>query len=69
MQGKDVHPMEGGSTRLLRIEDVADRLAVSRAMVFKLVAQGDLPSVRIGRAVRIRPGAVEEYIAQATRDT
>ena len=54
--------------RLLRIEDVADRLAVSRSMAWKLIAQGELRSVRIGRAVRVRPADVEGFIAAAERE-
>ncbi len=54
--------------RLLRIEDIADRLAVSRSMAWKLVTYGQIPSVRIGRAVRVRPADLEAYIAGAVRD-
>ena len=54
--------------RLLRIDELADRLAVSRSMAWKLIAQGDLRSVRIGRAVRVRPSDLEAYIAGAERE-
>jgi excisionase family DNA binding protein len=52
--------------RLLRIEDIADRLAVSRSMAWKLIATGELRAVRIGRAVRVRPADLEAYIERAT---
>jgi excisionase family DNA binding protein len=54
--------------RLLRIDDVADRLAVSRSMAWKLVTYGQIRSVRIGRAVRVRPADLEAYIEAAARD-
>lgn len=54
--------------RLLRIDDVADRLAVSRSMAWKLVTYGQLRSVRIGRAVRVRPQDLAAYIADAVRE-
>lgn len=54
--------------RLLRIDDVADRLAISRSMAWKLVTYGQLRSVRIGRAVRVRPRDLAEYIAGAVRE-
>ncbi len=41
-------------TKLLRISDVADRLAVSPLTVRKWVFQKRLPIVRVGRAVRVR---------------
>lgn len=54
--------------RLLRLHEVADRLAISRSMAWKLVAYGHLRSVRIGRAVRVRPADLEAYLADAVRD-
>jgi len=47
--------MDGDSGRLLRIEQIADRLSVSRSMAWKIIDLGQLRSVRIGRAVRVRP--------------
>ena len=54
--------------RLLRLEDIADRLAISRSMAWKLVAEGHVRSVRIGRAVRVRPRDLEAYLADANRE-
>jgi excisionase family DNA binding protein len=54
-------------SRLLRIEDVADRLSVSRSMAWKLIATGELRSIRIGRAVRIRPADLEAFLDSAER--
>jgi excisionase family DNA binding protein len=51
--------------RLLRIEDIADRLAISRSMAWKLTATGELRVVRIGRAVRVRPVDLEAYLERA----
>jgi len=65
---KSVDPVDGASARLLRIEDVADRLAVSRSMAWKLIAYGQLRSVRIGRAVRVRPADLDEYVDGAVRE-
>jgi excisionase family DNA binding protein len=56
------------AARLLRIEDVADRLTVSRSMAWKLVAGGELRSVRIGRSVRVRPADLEAYLADPARE-
>ena len=49
--------------RLLRLSEVADRLALSRSMCWKLVATGELPSIRIGRACRVRPSDLEAFVA------
>lgn len=67
--GKSVESVDGSSARLLRLDEIAERLAVSRSMAWKLIAHGELRSVRIGRAVRVRPVDLEAYIASATRET
>jgi excisionase family DNA binding protein len=59
---------DAGTARLLRIEDVADRLTVSRSMAWKLVAAGEVRSVRIGRAVRVRPADLEAYLSDPARE-
>lgn len=61
-------PASPPEPRLLRIDDVADRLAISRSMAWKLVTYGQLRSVRIGRAVRVRPQDLAEYVAAAVRE-
>lgn len=65
---KSGDPVNDLGHRLLRIDDVAERLAVSRSFAWKLVAQGDIRSLRLGRAVRVRPADLEEYIAGAERE-
>jgi excisionase family DNA binding protein len=67
-QGKAAEPVELAERRLLRIEEVADRLAVSRSMAWKLVTVGQLRSVRIGRAVRVRPADLDAYIVGSVRE-
>lgn len=66
-QGKPVDLVDGAPPRLLRVDEIADRLAVSRSMAWKLVAQGDIRSLRIGRAVRVRPADLEAFLASADR--
>lgn len=67
-RSKPVDAVDGGTLRLLRIEDVADQLSVSRSMAWKLIAHGQLRSVRIGRAVRVRPGDLDAFVAAAARE-
>jgi excisionase family DNA binding protein len=40
--------------RLLRIEEVAEILQVSRSYCYQLVQTGQLPAVKLGRSRRIR---------------
>lgn len=60
--------VDGSDVRLLRIANVAERLAISRSMAWKLIDLGELRSVRIGRAVRVRPHDLEAYLADPARE-
>ena len=43
-----------GTSRLLTVREVAERLRLSRATVYRLVAEGALPSIRVSSgAIRI----------------
>jgi excisionase family DNA binding protein len=48
---------------LLRGTDVARILNISRALAYQLIQRGEIPSVRLGRAVRVHPKALEQFIA------
>lgn len=50
------------SLLLLRIEQVGERLSLSRARVYELIASGALPSVQIGRSRRVRADVLEAWI-------
>jgi excisionase family DNA binding protein len=46
----------------LRPSDIARRLALHRSQIYKLIKDGTLPHIRIGRAVRVPVGAFEAYL-------
>lgn len=52
--------------RLLRLDEVAPRLAVSMATLRRLIAFGRLPVVRVGRQLRVRPADLEAFIRSST---
>jgi excisionase family DNA binding protein len=54
------------SESLLRLDDVAAELSVSLRTVRRLVTRGDLPVVRVGSAVRVRPSDLRRYVLAAT---
>ena len=49
-------------SRLLNAQDVAAALNIGLSTVYQLVERGELPSIRIGRSVRIRPEDLEKFI-------
>lgn len=52
---------------LLRADEVARRLSLGRATVYLMMASGELPTLRKGRAVRVPARALEQWIEQRTR--
>jgi len=48
---------------LLRGDEVARLLNLSKSKTYELLASGEIPAVRIGRAVRVRPEALMRYLS------
>lgn len=46
---------------LLRVEEVAERLRVQPATVYRFIRDGLLPCIRFGRMVRIREADLEVF--------
>lgn len=48
---------------LLTVTEAARRLSLGRATTYQLVRRGELPSVRVGRAVRVPVHALEAWVS------
>lgn len=57
-------PLALSPTRLLRPEEAADYLAVSRARVYELMAAGEIESILIGRSRRIPLAALDDFVTR-----
>jgi excisionase family DNA binding protein len=51
---------------LLKADEVARRLSLGRATVYLMMASGELPTFRKGRAVRVPARALEQWIERNT---
>jgi excisionase family DNA binding protein len=51
---------------LLRADEVSTLLRIGRTMTFQLIASGELPVVRIGRAVRVPRKQLEAWVLSRT---
>lgn len=51
--------------RFLTIAEVATVIRVSRMTVYRLVHNGELPAIRVGRSFRIPQQAVTDYLEEA----
>jgi excisionase family DNA binding protein len=50
------------NTHLLKAKEVAERLNISRSQAFALMRNGNVPIVKFGKLVRVRPEDLEEFI-------
>jgi excisionase family DNA binding protein len=53
----------------LTVEEAARRLCIGRTLMFRLVSEGAVRSVTIGRLRRIPPEALSEYVASLANST
>ena len=50
--------------QLLWAHEVANVLGVGRNRAYTLMSSGEIPSIRIGRSIRVRREALDEWIEQ-----
>jgi len=63
----DLQGLWGGRDRLLRVDEVAELLAVGAWAVYQMCENGELPHVRINNSIRVRPKDLEALIASRLR--
>lgn len=49
--------------RFLTVAEVANLVRVSNMTVYRLIQQGELPAVRVGRSYRIKSEDVDRFLA------
>ncbi|MFF3675867.1 helix-turn-helix domain-containing protein [Streptomyces sp. NPDC002120] len=52
---------------LLNVAEVAGVMCVSKMTVYRLVHNGHLPYIRVGRSFRVAENAVHDYLRDASR--
>jgi excisionase family DNA binding protein len=50
--------------RLLKGKEVAEMLGVSNSFAYLLMKRGDIPTIQIGSAVRVRLEDLEQYLRE-----
>lgn len=61
-------PMDHVEKLLLTVDEVARLLSLGRATVYLMIASGELPTFRKGRAVRVPAGALELWVERRTHN-
>jgi excisionase family DNA binding protein len=62
--GRDTGPADGQQprTQFLTVAEVAALMRVSKMTVYRLVHNGELPAVRVGRSFRVHAKAVHDML-------
>lgn len=55
-------PESQGKTQFLTVAEVAALMRVSKMTVYRLVHNGELPAVRVGRSFRVHAKAVHDLL-------
>jgi excisionase family DNA binding protein len=53
---------------LLKVEEAAERLAISRTMMFSYIKSGAVESIKVGRLRRIPADAIDAYIKRLSSE-
>ncbi len=53
----------------MTVAEVAALMRVSKMTVYRLVHQGDLPAIRVGRSFRVPQQAVHDYLSDSYHGT
>ena len=59
------HPGDMSDVVFLTIAEVAAKMRVSKMTVYRLVHDGELPAVRVGRSFRVTEDDVNEYLRKS----
>ena len=51
--------------KLLKAKEVAEILQVSRSLAYQMIRRGEIPTIRVGSAVRVQHGDLEKFIEQS----
>ncbi|MFZ0995778.1 MAG: helix-turn-helix domain-containing protein [Candidatus Dormiibacterota bacterium] len=54
--------MDGGVGRLLRVDEAAERLGLSRSFAWQLVGRGELGVVKLGRRTLVSEAELARFI-------
>lgn len=63
------HSHEHFASSLLTVPEAAQLLRISRNLAYELVAQHQLPSVRLGRTIRIPRDSLEQWIRERAEES
>jgi excisionase family DNA binding protein len=65
ISGEDPHrSQERGDLQLLSVDEVCQQLGMGKSWVYRRLGSGEIPSVKLGRSIKIRREDLEAYLEQ-----
>ena len=61
-------PMPEKFEKLLTVEEARKRLALGVTKTYSMITSGELPTLRLGRAIRIRESALNAWMQRRERN-
>jgi excisionase family DNA binding protein len=58
-------PSSDSGSKFLTVAEVASMMRVSKMTVYRLLHNGELPAVRVGRSFRVKEEDVDEYLRKS----
>ena len=52
----------GGGVQLLSIPQVCQELGMGKSWIYRRLRSGEIPSIRLGRTIKVRRDELEEYL-------
>lgn len=64
IEGKALNRPESRDFELLSIPQVCQFLGMGKSWVYRRIHNGEIPSVRLGRAIKVRRSSLEQYLEE-----
>ncbi len=62
LRGEMPESRDGGSLELLSIAEVCTALGMGKSWTYRRIRSGEIPSVKLGRSIKIRRSDLEGYL-------
>jgi excisionase family DNA binding protein len=65
ISGEDPHrSQERGDLQLLSVDEVCQQLGMGKSWVYRRLRSGEIPSVKLGRSIKVRRDELKAYLEQ-----
>jgi excisionase family DNA binding protein len=64
LDGRVLDRPHSGDFELLSIAQVCQRLDMGKSWVYRRIHEGEIPSVKLGRTIKIRKSELEDYLEE-----